>query len=113
MTEQKPGKKDFVDLINSVMGQKVMSEDKLTQFLDEAKKVKETKGTEGFLDFVQKSTNAPASKDQLRKLAENIKKSGNPYKAMDFLLKENLVTDQQARKISEAIEPIKRKNIKK
>lgn len=110
MTEQMPDKKDFVDLINSLMGQKVMSENQLTQFLNEAKKVKETKGTEGFLDFVQKSTNAPASKEQLKKLADSIKKSGDPVKAMDFLLKEKLITDQQARKIGEAIEPIKRKN---
>lgn len=109
MTEQKPEKKDFVDLINSLMGQKVMSENQLTQFLNEAKRVKETKGTEGFLDFVQKNTNAPASKEQLRKLAENIKKSGDPAKAMNYLLNEKLITDQQARKISEAIEPIKRK----
>ncbi|MGD9677721.1 MAG: hypothetical protein AB7V16_05085 [Vulcanibacillus sp.] len=113
MTEQKPDKKDFVNLINSVMGKKVMSESQLTQFLDEARIVNETKGTEGFLDFVQKNTNAPASKDQLRKLAENIKNTGNPFEAMDFLLKEKLVTDQQVRKISEAIEPIKKKSRKK
>ncbi len=113
MTDQRPEKKDFVDLINSLMGQKVMSENQLTNFLNEAKTVKDTKGTEGFLDYVQKSTNSPASKDQLKRLAENIKKSGDPVKAMDFLLKEKLITDQQARKINDAIEPIKRKGRKR
>ncbi|OEF99417.1 hypothetical protein BHF71_02200 [Vulcanibacillus modesticaldus] len=112
MTQQKPSKKDFVDLINSLMGQKIMTEDQLTKFLNDAKKVKETKGTEGFLEFVQKTTNAPASKDQLERLADEIKRSGNPVNAIDFLIKEKLLTDQQARKINQAIEHTKKKKRK-
>lgn len=112
MAEQKPTKSDFVDLINSVMGKKIMSEDQLTQFLDNAKRVKDTSGTEGFLEYVQKMTNAPASKEQLKKLADNIHETGNPFSAMDFLKNEKLISEHQLRKLNQAIDDTTKKKRK-
>lgn len=113
MTEKKPTQKDFVNLINSVLGENVMTENQLSQFLNEAHRIKETKGTEGFLEFVKNTTNAPASDSQLKGLANNIKKTGDPISAVDYLINEKLITDQQARKINHAIKPSKKNNRKK
>ncbi|GBF10168.1 hypothetical protein TEPIDINF_001813 [Tepidibacillus infernus] len=113
MAEQKPTKKDFVDLINTVMGTNVMTEDQLTRFLNEAKHVKDTSGTEGLLEYVQRVTNAPTSKDQLKKLANQIQQTGSAGAALDFLKNENLLTEQQARKLNKAIEQTAKKKKKK
>lgn len=104
MANKKPTKKDFADLINTVMGQEVMNEEQLSNFLDSAKKVKDTRGTEGLLDYIQQVTNAPASKDQLKNLANNIQKNGSPSAALDFLKGEKLVSEQQLRKLHQAID---------
>jgi len=113
LANSKPTKKDFVDLINTVMGTPVMDEDQLTKFLNDAKHVKDTKGTDGLLDYVQKVTNAPASKDQLKKLAQQIQQTGSAESALDFLKNEKLLTDQQARKLNKAIDQTAKKKRKK
>ena len=113
MADQKPTKKDFVNLINTVMGQEVMTENQLTDFLDNAKKINDSKGTEGLLEYVKQVTNAPASKDQLRELANRIKKTGNPIEALDFLKSEKLLSEQQTRKLNQAIEQTKKKKRKR
>ncbi len=113
MADQKPTKKDFVDLINTVMGQQVMNEDQLTQFLNNAKKAKETHGTEGLLEYIQRVTNAPASKDQLRRLAEQIKETGNPASALDFLKNEKLLSEQQSRKLNQALDKTSKRKRKR
>lgn len=112
MTNQKPTKKDFVDLINTVMGREVMNEDQLTQFLNEAKKIKDTKGTEGFVEYVQRVTNAPASTDQLQRLAKQIQETGNVGSALEFLKNEKLLNDLQARKLNNAISKTAKKKKK-
>lgn len=109
MPEQKPTKKDFVDLLNSVMGKEVMTENQLTRFLNEAKHVNDTQGTQGVLEYIQQVTNAPASKDQLSKLAKKIKQTGDPGVAIDFLKDEKLLSDHQARQLNRAIDPSARK----
>ena len=113
MANKKPTKKDFVDLINTVMGQNVMTEDQLTQFLNNAKKAKDTRGTEGLLEYVQKVTKAPDSKDQLSRLSDEIQKSGNPAKAIDFLQKEKLLSESQMRKLNQALDQSPKKKKKK
>ncbi|MFV9511317.1 hypothetical protein [Tepidibacillus sp. LV47] len=113
MADQRPTKKDFVDLINSVMGREVMNEDQLSRFLEEAKKVKETKGTEGLLEYVQRVTNAPTSKDQLRRMAEEIQKTGSVGSALDFLKNEKLLSDSQAQQLQKAIQKTAKKKRKK
>lgn len=113
MTDKKATKKDFVNLINSVVGENIMTENQLSQFLSEAQKINSTKGTEGLLDYVKKTTNAPASDNQLKGLANNIKKTGNPGSAVDYLMKEHLISEQHASKINKAIKPSKKSNKKK
>ncbi len=97
------------------MGKEVMNEDQLSRFLEEAKKVKDTKGTEGLLEYVQKVTNAPTSKDQLKNLANQIQSTGSVGSAIDFLKNEKLLSDTQAQHLSKAIHKTakkKRKNRK-
>lgn len=113
MSQRKPTQKDFVDLINSVMGKNVMTEDQLMKFLHDAKHVKDNRGTEGLLEYVQRVTNAPASQSQLKKLADKIKETGNVGSALDYLKSEKLLSDQQARKLNQAIEQTKNKKKKK
>ena len=112
MTNQKPTKKDFVDLINTVMGREVMNEDQLTQFLNEAKKIKDTRGTEGFVEYVQRVTNAPASTDQLQRLAKQIQETGDVCSALEFLKNEKLLNDLQAKKLNKAISQTAKKKKK-
>lgn len=112
MADQKPTKKDFVDLINTVMGQKVMTEDQLTNFLDDAKKVNDSRGTEGLIEYIQGVTHAPGSKNQLKDLADVIQKSGDPNKAIDYLKKEKLLSEDQTRKINRAFSDVKKKKKK-
>ncbi len=112
MANQKPTKKDFVDLINTVMGQEIMTEDYLTQFLNEAKKVKDTRGTEGLVEYVQRITNAPASTDQLQRLAKQIQETGSVGAALEFLKDEKLISDLQARKLNHAISQTAKKKKK-
>jgi len=113
VADQKPSKKDFVDLINTVMGKEVMNEDQLSRFLDEAKKVKDTQGTEGLLEYVQKVTNAPTSKDQLKNLANTIQSTESVGSALDFLKNEKLLSDTQAQHLSKAIQKTAKKKKKK
>ena len=113
MADQKPTKKDFVDLINTVMGHEVMNEDQLSRFLEEAKRAKDSKGTEGLLDYVQRVTNAPTSKDQLRRMADQIQKTGNVGSALDFLKDEKLLSDTQAKQLNKAIHKTSKKKRKK
>jgi len=113
VAEQKPTKKDFVDLINTVMGQEVMTEEQLSKFLHDAKQIHTSKGTEGLLQYIQKVTNAPTNQSQLKKLADQIQQTGNPGAALDFLKGEKLLTDQHVRKINHAIEKTKRKKRKR
>lgn len=113
MTNQRPTKKDFADLINTVMGRQVMTEQQLDQFLHEAKRVKDNQGTDGLVEYIQKITNAPASKDQLKGLAEQIQKTGSAGSALDFLMKERLISESQAKKLNKALEQTAKKKRKK
>lgn len=105
----KPSKKDFANLINSVLGQDVMTEQKLDHILQEAKKTNATKGPEGLFDYLRELTNAPVNNDQIRGIADMVKKSGGPEQALKALKDQNLVNEQQAKQIDHTIRPRKRK----
>ena len=105
----KPSKKDFADLINSVVGQEIMTEQKLDRILRDAKKANETKGPEGLFDYLRQITNAPVSNDQIRGIAEMVKKSGGPEQALETLKKQKLLNEQQASKIDKSLNKKPRK----
>lgn len=113
MANQRPTPKDFVDLINTVMGQQIMTEDQLTRFLNEAKNVHDNRGTQGLLEYIQQVTNAPASQDQLENLANHIQQTGNPGSTIDFLMKEKLISESQVKKLKQAMDTPSKKKRKK
>lgn len=113
VTEQRPTKKDFVDLINAVMGQKVMTEEQLTNFLNGAKQVRDKSGNEALLEYIQQATNAPVGKDQLRGLADEIKRTGDPVQALDYLQREKLLSESQRRKLNQSIDRTVKKKRKR
>ena len=105
----KPSKKDFANLINSVLGQNVMTEQKLEQILQEAKKANATKGPEGLFDYLRELTNAPVNNEQVRSIADMVRKSGGPDQALKTLKEKKLVNEQQAKQIDRTIRPRRKK----
>lgn len=105
----KPTKKDFANLINSVMGQDVMTEQKLDRILQEAKQANKTRGPEGLFDYLREITNAPVSNDQIRDIANVVKKSGSADRALKSLKQQKLINDKQASQIDRTINKKKRK----
>lgn len=99
----KPSKKDFADLINSVMGQDVMNERKLDRILNEAKKAQATKGTDGLFDYLRDITNAPVNNDQIRDIADTVRNSGGPDQALDSLKRQKMLNNRQATQIDKTI----------
>lgn len=106
---EKPSKKDFANLINSVVGQDVMTEQKLDRILQEAKKVNDTKGSEGLFDYLRELTNAPVNNDQIRGIADIVKNSGGPDQALETLKSQKLINDRQANQINSTMHK-KRRN---
>lgn len=105
----KPTKKDFANLINTVLGQDVMTEKKLERILQEAKKANAARGTEGLFDYLRELTNAPVTNEQIGDIAEMVKKSGNPEQALKKLKNQKLINEQQASKIDQTINKRRRK----
>lgn len=106
---EKPSKKDFANLINSVMGQDVMTEQKLDRILREAKRANDTKGSEGLFDYLRDLTNAPVNNDQIRNIADMVKHSGGPDQALDTLKKQKLLNERQASQIDDTVNKKRRK----
>lgn len=99
----KPSKKDFANLINSVLGQDVMTEQKLDRILQEAKKAHDTKGSDGLFDYLRRLTNAPVDNDQIRGIADVVKHSGGPERALESLKKQKLINERQAKQINSTL----------
>lgn len=105
---EKPSKKDFAQLINSVLGENVMTEQKLDRILREAKKANKERGAEGVFDYLRKITNAPVTNDEIKNIADMVKNSGGPQQALDQLKRQKIINDQQARKIDQTLNTRKR-----
>lgn len=99
----KPTKKDFANLINSVLGQDVMTEQKLDRILREAKHANDTQGPDGLFNYLRELTKAPVSNDQIRSIADMVKNSGGSDQALQSLKNQKLINDQQARQINQIL----------
>lgn len=99
----KPSKKDFANLINSVLGQNVMTEKKLERILQEAKHANDTKGAEGLFNYLRELTNAPVSNDQVRSIADMVKKSGSAEQALETLKSNKVINERQAQQIGKTV----------
>ncbi|WP_054950223.1 hypothetical protein [Numidum massiliense] len=101
--EGRPSKKDFANLINSVLGQDVMTEKKLDRILYDAKRAKETRGTEGLFNYLRQITNAPVSNEQIKSIADMVKNSGGPDKALEALKNQKIINETQASQIDKTL----------
>lgn len=105
----KPTKKDFANLINSVLGEDVMTEQKLDRILREAKQANDSQGSDGLFDYLRELTNAPVSNDQIRNIANMVKNSGGSDQALQSLKNQKLINDQQASQINQIFNKKKRR----
>lgn len=83
MAGEGPSVKQLTDMINSMMGQRVLTEKQLNQILAGAKRANERGGMSAVLDYLMKVTQADVGKDELHDFAKDIKR--NPELGMDFL----------------------------
>ncbi|PTM59975.1 hypothetical protein [Desmospora activa] len=83
MAGEGPSVKQLTEMINSMMGQRVLTEQQLNQILAGAKRANERGGMGAVLDYLMKVTQADVEKGELQDFAQDIKR--NPQLGMDFL----------------------------
>lgn len=83
MTNRGPSVKELTQMINSVLGQSVLTEQQLNQILQGAKKAHQQGGMNAVLDYLMKVTHADVGKDELKQFADSIR--SNPKMGMDIL----------------------------
>ncbi|MBA4601480.1 hypothetical protein [Thermoactinomyces mirandus] len=83
MSRKGPSLKDLTQMINSVMGQPVLSEKKMERIMQGAKKAHDQGGMDAVLEYLMKVTQADVEFGELKKFANQIQK--NPRKGLDIL----------------------------
>lgn len=80
---QRPTMKDLTQMINNIMGHKVLSEQQLTKIMEGAQKALQRGGMPAVIQYLMKVTQADVDAEELTKFAENVK--NNPQMGMDIL----------------------------
>jgi hypothetical protein len=75
--------KQLTEMINTIMGQKVLTERQLAQIMQGAKHAKERGGMEAVLEYLIHVTQADVSKEELQQFADVVQQ--NPQMGMDIL----------------------------
>ncbi|MBA4492815.1 hypothetical protein ACFO25_09005 [Paenactinomyces guangxiensis] len=83
MTGNGPSIKDLANMINNVMGYKVLTEQQMEQIMQGAKRANDRGGMGAVLDYLMKVTQADVDKSELKQFAEQVK--ANPRTGMDIL----------------------------
>jgi hypothetical protein len=83
MTNRGPSVKELTQMINSVLGQSVLTEQQLNQILQGAKKAHQQGGMNAVLDDLMKVTHADVGKQELKQFADSVQ--SNPKMGMDIL----------------------------
>lgn len=78
-----PSFKDLTTMINSVMGQNVLTEKQLEQIMSGAKKANERGGISEVLDYLMKVTQADVDKKDLVEFADQVQE--DPSLGLDIL----------------------------
>jgi hypothetical protein len=69
--------KDLAQMINEVMGQRVLTEQQLEKILDGAKKAHEKGGMNAVLEYLMKVTQADVDYNDLKQFADTVKSDPN------------------------------------
>ena len=72
MTNRGPSVKELTQMINSVLGQSVLTEQQLNQILQGAKKAHQQGGMNAVLDYLMKVTHADVGKQELKQFADSV-----------------------------------------
>ncbi len=83
MSNQGLSMKKLADMINGIMGRKVLSEHQLQQIMEGAKRANREGGMNAVLDYLLKVTQADVDKGDLKRFANQIQ--ANPQLGMDIL----------------------------
>lgn len=83
MSNQGLSMKQLADMINGIMGRKVLSEHQLQQIMEGAKRANREGGMNAVLDYLLKVTQADVDKGDLKRFANQIQ--ANPQLGMDIL----------------------------
>lgn len=83
MTNRGPSVKELTQMINSVLGQSVLTEQQMNHILQGAKKAHQQGGMGAVLDYLMKVTQADVGKQELKRFADSIR--SNPQMGMDIL----------------------------
>ncbi|MBA4543660.1 MULTISPECIES: hypothetical protein [Thermoactinomyces] len=75
--------KDLVQMINSVMGQRVLTEQQMEQILAGAKRAHDRGGMNAVLEYLMKVTRADVDFKELKQFADSIR--ADPSLGMDIL----------------------------
>ncbi|MBD1370917.1 hypothetical protein IC620_00890 [Hazenella sp. IB182357] len=75
--------KDLTQMINGIMGQKVLSEQQLERIMDGAKLAHQKGGMPSVLEYLMKVTQADVDMKDLKKFADDVQH--NPNMGMDIL----------------------------
>jgi hypothetical protein len=78
-----PSFKDLTNMINSVMGQDVLTEKQMEQIMNGAKKANERDGIEGVLGYLMKVTQADVDQSELKEFAHQVQE--DPSLGLDIL----------------------------
>jgi len=83
MTSKGPSVKELTQMINSVLGQSVLTEQQMNNILQGAKKAHQQGGMSAVLDYLMKVTQADVGKQELKQFADSVRT--NPKLGMDIL----------------------------
>lgn len=78
-----PSFKDLTNMINSVMGQDVLTEKQMEQIMNGAKKANDRDGIDGVLNYLMKVTQADVDKGELKEFADQVQE--DPSLGLDIL----------------------------
>jgi pantothenate synthetase len=83
MAGNAPSMKELTQMINSILGQQVLSEQQLKGILEGARRAGERGGMSAVLDYLLNVTQADVDKKELQQFADSVRT--NPQMGMDML----------------------------
>jgi len=83
MSAQGPSIKDLANMINAVMGNRVLTEEQLERIMQGAKKAYDKGGMAAVLEYLMKVTQADVDFHELKQFADAVQ--SNPHLGMDIL----------------------------
>ncbi|GGA38269.1 hypothetical protein GCM10007416_09060 [Kroppenstedtia guangzhouensis] len=103
MTATGPSKKDFADLINGLVGHRVVNDKILDGILEDAKESYHRQGLDGFFEYIRRLTGIPLGNKEMKELLDTIIGAGRPEKALTGLIDREWISKEQARLIGQGL----------